>query len=333
MQLWFVGLVLFFATYTQVMGGSFNGRLRGVGGSFDSNDMASIMAMAFPMAAGLMARSAPGRARLIAIAATVALVLCVIATGSRGGTLALLAGVIVFALGLRGERGVMMFMALILGGVLTWTTAPQSFRDRMVSLTNLENDYNYTHDTGRKAVWKRGRQYWRENFVVGVGAGNFPMAEGLGWSERGDTGKWSAAHNAYVQVFAELGTIGGSIFVLVLLGAAKGALPFWRGRAPGQQRGPPMHRPEYLASLAGFAAGGYFLSHAYFMPQFAVLGIIALADRVRIAEAATLPAAARGIAVPVAVRRPGVRGGAAAMLVQPPAAFSRGGLGLPRAQS
>src|SRR5690606_29358979 len=96
--------------------------------------------------------------------------------------------------------------------------------------------------------------------------------------------KWSTAHNAYVQVFAELGTIGGSIFVLILLGAARTALPFWRANPRKQERAPPIHRPEFLASMTAFAGGAYFLSHAYFMPVYAVLGIIALADRVRAAE-------------------------------------------------
>ena len=38
----------------------------------------------------------------------------------------------------------------------------------MVSLTNLEQDYNYTSDSGRKAVWARGRAYWRANPGLGV---------------------------------------------------------------------------------------------------------------------------------------------------------------------
>jgi O-antigen ligase len=325
LQLWLVGLVLFFSTYVQIFGRTWAGRLRSPGGGFDSNDMASIMAMAFPLAAGLLARSAPGRARFLAMGAVVALVLGVIATGSRGGALALLAGALVFAFGLKGERGFLLLIAMLVGGAAAWSTAPASFRERMISLQNLEDDYNYTHDTGRKAVWKRGRQYWRENPIIGVGAGNFPIAEGANWSTEGRTGKWSVAHNAYIQAFAELGTLGGGLFVAILLGAAWRVLPFWRGRnTPKRERAPPpLHRPEFLASLAGYAAGAYFLSHAYFPPMFAVLGILALAHRVGAAEALAADTPGPGEAQAVLVRSPGQRGGAAALVWSSPVAVNR----------
>jgi hypothetical protein len=285
LQVAFVALVLVFSAYAQFLGPSYNGRLSSPGGTFDSNDMASLMAIAFPMAAGLLTRSVPGRARWIALAAVVTLALGVIATSSRGGTLALLAGVIVFAAALRGERGMLMILALIAGGAAAWYTAPEDFRSRMQSITNLENDYNYTDETGRKAVWARGRQYWRENIVIGLGANNFPMAEGGYYAGDERRGKWSQAHNAYIQVFAELGTIGGGIFVAILLGAARSSLPMWRPKpTSGSPRSPPFERPELLASLVAFAVGAYFLSHAYFAPMFTLLGLAALAARIRLAE-------------------------------------------------
>jgi hypothetical protein len=53
------------------------------------------------------------------------------------------------------------------------------------------------------------------------------------------------------------------------------------GFARGRRVSPTveLHRPEYAASIAAFASGAYFLSHAYFPPAFAVVGLIALADR------------------------------------------------------
>lgn len=306
LQLSFVVLVLIFASYGQLYGRSRSGRLLGVGGMYDSNDMASIMALAFPLAAGILIRADKGRPRVAAGLAVVSLVLGVIATGSRGGTLALVAGAIVFAAGLRGPRAIGIVAAMVIGGSLAWSTASPDFQARMMSITNLEDDYNYTDPTGRKAVWARGRSYWRQNPIIGVGAGNFPIAEGGAWSEKGTTGKWSTAHNAYVQAFAELGTIGGGIYVAMLLLAGWQVLPFWRARTRG--RSPPWHRPELLAAMAAFAAGAYFLSHAYFNPLFALLGLMTLADRVARAEAAAVPdmATARG---PEFVRVAGQRGG------------------------
>lgn len=275
LQLAFVVFATAYAIYTRIFGRMWGGRLSGFG-MYDSNDMASIFAIAFPLAAGLLVR-AKGRARWMAWAGIVYLVLTVVASGSRGGTLALLTGALVFALGVRGSRRFWIIVLFVAGGFATWTTASPQFRSRMMSLTSLEDDYNYTLETGRKAVWRRGRRYAREHPVMGVGLGNFPMAEGQSLAEAEQTGKWSNAHNAYVQAFAELGVPGGTIFVLMLLTGARIGYGFARGRQP-LRRG-EMHRPEYLASLAAYSCGAYFLSHAYFPPLFGLLGLIALADR------------------------------------------------------
>lgn len=307
LQLIFITLVLAYAGYTQLVGNSWRGRLYTVGGYYDTNDMAAMLAIAFPLAAGLVVRASPGRQRIIGIVAVVILVLGVIASGSRGGTLALLAGAVVFALGLRGTRGVIAIVAMVIGGAVAWNTASPDFRARMLTLTNLEGDYNMTSDVGRKAVWERGRQYWRENFLIGVGAGNFPIAEGGFNADVGQAGwKWSAAHNAYIQAFAELGTIGGGIFVAILLGAARRAIPLWKGR---RGRAPPFERPELLAGLAAFASAAYFLSHAYFQPLFALVGLMALAHRVAAWEATAVTVRPLADDRPIRVRRPGERGG------------------------
>jgi O-antigen ligase len=313
LQFGFVALVLFFAWYLQFFGMSFGGRLVSLSGSFDTNDVASVMALALPLAIGVMSRSKFGKERVGAILAVVALVLGIIATGSRGGFLALMVGAIVYVAGLKGVRRVRVFAAMSVFGAVFWVTAPPSFRARVDSLTSLENDYNTTAETGRKAVWKRARGYIRENPLIGVGAGNFIVAEGNFNDAVGRTGKWSATHNAYLQALAELGIPGGGVYIAMLLMAA------WIGvrmaRPAGPPRGPPdpLYRPEYLAGLCAFAMGATFLSHAYFTPQFGLLGFVALADRVAQAERAgigvTDPAMATAPATPA--RLVGERGGLA----------------------
>jgi O-antigen ligase len=281
LQTGFVVLVLLYAMYAKFFGGG--GRLS-AGGMYDSNDMGSLMAMSFPLAVGLLIRAAPGRARLAAALGALLTVLTCIASGSRGGTLGLVAGALVFALGQRGARGFFAVLGLIGGLALAWTTAPADFQTRMLSIRNLESDYNYTEETGRKAVWRRARGYIREHPIMGVGAGNFPVAEGATWADMGRGGKWSATHNAYLQAASELGLVGGVIYVLILLTAARQGYSLWGSTR--RSRGPPsaLYRPEFLASLAAFSAAAYFLSHAYFPPLFALVGLVALADRVRRVE-------------------------------------------------
>jgi len=286
LQFAFVGLVLFFAAYLQVFNRGTRARLVSVSGTFDSNDVAAILAMGAPLAIGILIRANDRRERIGAALAVFALAMGAVTASSRGGIIALLAGLAVFVLGLRGGKRFGVLFALILVGTLFWTTAPDRFRGRVRSITNLENDYNTTDYTGRKAIWRRARIYIRENPVWGVGAGCFFVAEGGFNAATGMTGKWSATHNAYLQALSELGIPGGSVFILMLLTAAGLGLRMW-GPAP-RQRGPPKHpelyRPEYLASLAAFCSSAYFLSHAYFTPVMVVIGLIALSERVRMAE-------------------------------------------------
>jgi O-antigen ligase len=125
-------------------------------------------------------------------------------------------------------------------------------------------------------VWARARIYIRQNLIKGVGAGNFPMAEGEYGEALGVRVKWSTTHNTYLQVAAELGLVGASVFSAMLLLSFGRAFRLW-WPALASKHG--FHRPEYFASLGAFATGAYFLSHAYFYPLFAMFALNALAFR------------------------------------------------------
>jgi hypothetical protein len=135
LQIAFVAFATGYAILMRAFGTNTWGRLEGFG-MYDSNDIASVFAVSFPLAAGLLLR-ARGRARWVAGAGVVLLVLTVVASGSRGGTLALLAGAIVFTLGVRGSRRFWIIILFVAGGFATWATASQQFRTRMKSLTTL----------------------------------------------------------------------------------------------------------------------------------------------------------------------------------------------------
>jgi O-antigen ligase len=275
-----------YALYVRTAGYvSGTGRLSAGMGMYDSNDMASIMAMTFPLAVGL-ARSERGVRRLLLAAAALLVITVALGSGSRGGMLGAIAGGLVLALGMKGRFRVLSLTVLAAATAGLWTFSP-TFHERMSSLGNLDEDYNTTHEVGRKQVWERGRQYIRENPILGVGVGNFPIAEGDYFAVKyyGTRGaKWSNAHNAYIQAYAELGLIGGSVFVLLLLFGGYHGLRLWLGVR--SRDGPLLHEPQYLASVCAYAVAAIFLSHAYFMPLFAVLAITGLAARVAAAEAA-----------------------------------------------
>src|SRR5258708_33328068 len=87
-----------------------------------------------------------------------------------------------------------------------------------------KDDYNHTSETGRMQIWSRGIGYMLANPLLGVGPNNFPAAEGTlsPLAERQQYGigvRWNAAHNSFVQIGAELGLPGLTLFVAVIASA------------------------------------------------------------------------------------------------------------------
>jgi O-antigen ligase len=272
----------------------------GTSGSLDANDLAAVMAMAVPLALGLATR-ARGIAKLWWLG-TMSILLAVYAgTGSRGGTIAIVVGSIVFVLGQGGSRRITYALLCIVAGAVTWTFAPATLRTRVTSFIEGQSDYNETDYTGRKAVWARARGYIAERPVFGVGLNNFPFMEGETCKRLfpGQGCKWSATHNSYLQAAADLGVPGGALFVALLSVGFINGYAVWRPRRGNPKD--PLHRPELLASLVGFAAAATFLSLAYFHLTFALIALITLARRTRAlaaGETATLPLPAQGPAAP-----------------------------------
>jgi O-antigen ligase len=254
---------------------SSDGRLALPGGTFDSNDMGTVMAMSLPLCLGLAVRTAR-LPRYLWLAVAVLLVAAVVGTASRGATIALLVGGLAWAWGYPGSRRVYMTALLLVAGALAWQFATPEFRSRIGSFVAGEQDYNYTSDQGRKQIWRRARQYAIQHPVLGVGPGNFPVAEGRSLSVQGRRGKWSTTHNTYLQAASELGIPGLLILSSLLVATASRVARHWRvaSRSPGLP-----HRPELLACLLAWCTAGVFLSHAYFQPVFALLGLLAYTSR------------------------------------------------------
>lgn len=260
---------------------SWQGRLS-FGGSLDANDLAAVMAVSTALALGA-ARRGKGVSKLVFLACAATTASVVFKTGSRGGFLSLLLTAAVFVLAVPGAKRILWLSVAGLGLVAFWFSAPQATRDRFTTLTDLENDYNATAYFGREEIWKRGVGYALHNPILGVGLGNFETAEGESIARDGWHGKWSTAHNAYVQAAAELGIPGLLMFVLMV----------WRATVAGfrwttfdKKSGvpPDRARPELLAAVLGMAGAIYFLSFAYAWIVFSILALAQLADRTRLAQ-------------------------------------------------
>ena len=292
-----------------------DGRLGGLV-YYDANDLAMLLVCTLPVLVYLSRPGARPAMRLLAAAALLLFVLTIVRTGSRGGFLGVVAVFAAMAAGFhavpRGRRlraaAAVAALLVVAGGGVYW--------EKMATLLNPSQDYNWAgkEQTGRMEVWKRGVGYMLDRPLLGVGASAFGIAEGTisplaARQELGHGLKWSAAHNSFVQIGAELGFPGLAAFVLMLAAAFRALRARGRARAPdGSVPDGAALAQALTATLVGYCVSGFFLSQAYSAYLYSILALVA--------GLATVSAAS-SLASPVPVSSP------AGARVRPP---GRGGL-------
>ena len=256
---------------------------------YDANEFGTLAVMCLPLAVYFLVRPNPLWRRLVGAGALVVLVVGFIWTGSRGGFLALLAVGAFLLLRYNAIRARWRVLMTSLLALLFAAAASDSYWKGMKTILQPEADYNLTDDAGRMQVWKRGIGYMAQHPVFGVGGANFPTAEGTlsplaANATVGRPVKWSAAHNSFLQVGAELG-VPGLLFFLGVLGSAFAALRTvqrsWAYGAPHDRSPPEAQMAETLAaSLLGYVVGAFFLSLAYHELLYTLLALVGALQKV-----------------------------------------------------
>lgn len=238
---------------------------------YDPNDFSLLMicitAFVFPSA-----KIASITKKMLVYATVLMTFMSVYLSQSRGGFLALGAVILAEAFFHNVKTVVVRFIVFCTLTVVMFYGGFSSQIGRLGEISDLQDDYNATASTGRVAVWERGLNIILENPLTGVGLHTFMVAEGA--SHAG--GKWSEAHNSFIQVGAELGIPGLIVFLGMLLSAfrrAKSVSPEdWIGRG-------------IRLMLVAFVVGGFFLSWAYQFALYFFLGIAMVRERL-LAQAA-----------------------------------------------
>jgi O-antigen ligase len=274
------------------------------GYTYDANDIGLVCVTGIPLC--LVTLRTSGKLGKLASIVILALACIAIArTGSRGAFL----GIIAIAVSLLfTSGGISLFRRIVVavvGALALAIAAPAGYMKQMGTITNPQDDYNFTSRTGRVEVAKRGIGYLQRNPLTGIGVMNFPRAEGTLSSaaqEFGEGGmgvKWSAAHNTFLQVTVETGLLGGTaFFALVGTGIASGR----RLRKYRVHRGPQLGgRSMLIGTIASympitfiaFSVSAFFLSFAYMDPIYILAAIVAgslgVARRMSLSVARTSP--------------------------------------------
>jgi O-antigen ligase len=246
-------------------------------GTYDSNDLASVMACTIPLAA-FLSMEYRGVARYLARTTAILAVFIIISTESRGGfiTLAVIGMILLFRI---PSRSLLLRAAFILASLLLLgAIASDSYWQRMATIWggSVPEGALTDYDRGgiyeaRWTLWMAGLQLILENPVMGVGAGTYDVAEGL---SHDGAGKWSTAHNSFIQIGAELGLLGLTLFIFLLYRAIRNCRMLI-GRARRDSR---LHSHLWLAngleiSLYGYIIAGFSLSHGYSYMLYFLLGM------------------------------------------------------------
>ena len=226
---------------------------------YDANDFATLAVTAMPIGlyGVIAARQLLGR--LLSMCALGVLALTFVWTGSRGGFIALVAACVYVVLRYRAVPIVWRATATALVALVLVVSASDQYW-RQIGTIMSDADYNRTDETGRLQIWSRGIDYTLKYPVLGLGPDNFPAAEGMlsPLADRQQLGvglKWSAAHNSFIQVGAELGVPGLAFFLGLLI------TTFATLRRAGNVA--PQLAQALTASLIAFVVGAFFLSLAY----------------------------------------------------------------------
>jgi probable O-glycosylation ligase (exosortase A-associated) len=256
------------------------------GGSFlgDGNDFSLSLCILLPMTIELALASRKRLSGLICWGVLLLLVLAIVASSSRGATLAMIA--VGGYLWLRSPRKLLTLAAFAMVGLLFLAYAPDTYFDRMGTIQNYQDDGSAM---GRIHAWKGAVRMFKDNPLLGVSAGNFPTAFGARYRPPEATSMaWLTAHSMYFLVLGELALPGIVALLVLLFGNMRAntrAQRYLRTAAGLGPAGPPQSLPEaerilYLlnASLIGFAVAGAFLSVAYY-PHIFILTALMIAAR------------------------------------------------------
>lgn len=242
----------------------------------DGNDFALSINIVIPFCFFLFGEARTTRHRLVWAAALVVLILCVVLTQSRGGTVALACLGLYYWLKSEKKVASAAVAAALIALILVY--APPAYLTRMGTIGNSQEGSTQ----GRIQAWRGGFRMAVDHPLTGVGAGHFPIAYGTRY--RPSEGiPWQTAHSIYFLVLGELGFPGLTVLLLLIgrnLAANRRMLREVTRRYPSRAVTERRLLVALSASLVAFASGGAFLSAPYYPHMYVLAGLLTASRRI-----------------------------------------------------
>jgi O-antigen ligase len=227
-------------------------------GAFNVNDLGLVLVLSIPLSLYFLARTKRRAARYLY---WTQLALCIAAVGftaSRGALIALTAALMAVPLTLRffSRRARLAAAAIIPASlVVAALIIPPEARDRFL---NIGTEFTKGTLTHRTEIWTVALDTYRERPLSGVGAGAFSETSAR------KLDRPLVAHNTFLAVLSELGTVGALLFatILGLLVACISGLPALEKRIWG-------------VLLLAWAAGASGVTWEYRKPTWILFALLA----------------------------------------------------------
>ena len=256
-----------------LMSGGAKGRLSAALSSSNysnSNDLALAVVLTIPFCFYFFFRTHGVFRKSIWAIATVAMCVTALSTASRAGFLALAVagGVCLWEYGVKGRRLVLIFAAVIVGGVI-FAVAGAKLKDRLAGTLNGRKNYESSYGSykARKALLIDSLRYTIEYPLFGIGPGDFQSASKT----------WQPTHDVYTTFSAEVGLPALIIFLLMYRRAFIN-LREVRRRMPDSELS--QLAASMRASLLAFALAGFFYPDAYAFFPYLMLALTTAAFQV-----------------------------------------------------
>jgi len=205
-----------------------NERVEGLGGAAwpDSNFVAAVFVLILPVAVAQFVSAKNKYGRLLAMCIFATLLILIICTQSRAGTLGAVAGILMFGYFAQKMRQTIILSAI--AAILIVGFAGERYIERMSTMRSMEQAD--TSALSRIILWKAATMVFVNNPLLGTGFMSYPVAkmeyknrfqnEDEGFlQEVFRTENMKVTHNTYLQMLSDCGLFGGGAFLALILSA------------------------------------------------------------------------------------------------------------------
>ncbi|MFN2471256.1 MAG: O-antigen ligase family protein [Gaiellaceae bacterium] len=233
----------------------------------DPNDHAYMLATTLPLTLWLLGER---RWRPVVLVLAAAMSASIALSFSRGALVGLAAALVWHVLTERRGQMLLLGGVIVLAAGTTFLLVQANPEQVQTGLRAKQKVATANVDT-RVDAWRAATRLSLEHPILGVGPGNFRFHYLEETGRPAGTSNIGVVHNAYLDVAAELGLLGGILFLGYL------AAVFARATAARRAgRGPPGMASALRTALVVAFVGALFLSEQYFAP-FWLLGALATA--------------------------------------------------------